>query len=184
MGRDRAGPSAPSPCSAFRPLFQGTSQSLSFIPPHPLTFSFTSPLLFFSRKSKASSSLSKSRTCRHLWEGGKRKSQRSFKISAFEYSKLRNARHVDRPCGRLHSDLPAHYLLSEKKKKSSRQGAEQICTDLPFDAPTGSFPPPTAVPPAVLCSSQTAPGCPGPGVAGGERIGWDEDQEEDQVDGL
>lgn len=53
MGRDRAGPSAPSPCSAFRPLFQGTSQSLSFIPPHPLTFSFTSPLLFFSRKSKA-----------------------------------------------------------------------------------------------------------------------------------
>lgn len=72
----------------------------------------------------------------------------------------------------------------KKKKKSSRQGAEQICTDLPFDAPTGSFPPPTAVPPAVLCSSQTAPGCPGPGVAGGERIGWDEDQEEDQVDGL
>lgn len=75
-------------------------------------------------------------------------------------------------------------IYSQKKKKSSRQGAEQICTDLPFDAPTGSFPPPTAVPPAVLCSSQTAPGCPGPGVAGGERIGWDEDQEEDQVDGL
>lgn len=157
--------------------------------PYPLFLPTPSPSLlphlscFSAGKAKPDSSLSKSRTCRHLWEGGKRKSQRSFKISAFEYSKSRNARHVDRPCGRLHSDLPAHYLLSGKKK-SSCQGAEQICTDLPFDAPTGSFPPPTAVPPAVLCSSQTAPGCPGPGVAGGERIGWDEDQEEDQVDGL
>lgn len=184
MGRDRAGPSAPSSCSAFRPLFQGTSQSLSFISPHPLTFSFTSPLLFFSRKSKASSSLSKSRTCRHLWEGGKRKSQRSFKISAFEYSKSRNARHVDRPCGRLHSDLPAHYLLSEKKKKAHVKGQNRFAQICPSMLPPVPSLPPQPCPLAVLCSSQTAPGCPGPGVAGGERIGWDEDQEEDQVDGL
>lgn len=183
MGRDRAGPSAPSPCSAFRPLFQGTSQSLSFIPPHPLTFSFTSPLLFFSRKSKASSSLSKSRTCRHLWEGEKGKVRDPSKSRRLN---IRSRGMLDMLTGPVAGFILISWpiIYSQKKKKSSRQGAEQICTDLPFDAPTGSFPPPTAVPPAVLCSSQPAPGCPGPGVAGGERIGWDEDQEEDQVDRL
>lgn len=125
--------------------------------PYPLFLPTPSPSLlphlscFSAGKAKPDSSLSKSRTCRHLWEGGKRKSQRSFKISAFEYSKLRNARHVDRPCGRLHSDLPAHYLLSEKKKKKAHVKGQnrfaQICPSM--------LPPVPSLPPQpcpLLCS--------------------------------